>query len=80
MPPPADAPGVLQVRVKPWAEVSIDGSSVGTTPLKPLRLAAGIHAIGFSHPDYKPLKRKVTLRPGETTKLEIDLNWEAIPR
>ena len=82
--PPAAAadlePGVLQLRIKPWAEVSVDGTIVGTTPLKPLILSPGDHVVQLTHPDYKPLRRKVTLKPAQTTKLELDLAWEAVPR
>jgi len=36
--------------------------------------------VRLTHPDFKPLQRKVTLKPGQTTKLELDLTWEAVPR
>jgi len=80
MQPVEEASAVLQMRVTPWAEVSVDGAPIGTTPIKPLSLTAGVHTIRLTHPDYKPLQRRVTLRPGETTKLEIDLTWEAFPK
>jgi PEGA domain len=58
----------------------VDDSHVGTTPLRPLALSAGSHTIQLIHPDYKVLQRKVTIRVGETTRLEIDLPWDAVPR
>lgn len=73
-------PGLLQLRVKPWAAVSVDDGYVGTTPLQPLALSPGSHTIRLTHPDYKLLQRKVTIRPGETARLEIDLAWEAVPK
>jgi hypothetical protein len=36
--------------------------------------------VRLTHPDYKPLQRKLAIRPGETTRLEIDLAWEAVHR
>jgi S1-C subfamily serine protease len=72
--------GTLQLLVVPWAEVEVDGAKVGTSPLKPLSLPPGVHAIKFTHPDYLPFPRKVTIRPGETTQLQLDLTKEAFPR
>ena len=73
-------PGFLQLLIKPWAAVSVDEGYVGTTPLQPLALAPGSHTVRLTHPDYKPLQRKVTIRAGETTRLEIDMPWEAVPK
>jgi serine/threonine-protein kinase len=78
--PAAETPGLLQLRVTPWAAVSVDDSYVGTTPLQPLSLSPGSHTVRLTHPDYKPLQRKLAIRPGETTRLEIDLAWEAVHR
>lgn len=78
LPPPAH--GLLQILVRPWAEVTVDGAPAGTTPFKPLKLAAGSHTIVFSHPDYKPFQRKVSVPPGQTVRLEIDLSWEAFKK
>jgi serine/threonine protein kinase len=73
--------GTLQLLVVPWAEVEVDGMKVGISPpLKPLSLPAGTHAIKLSHPDYIPFRRKVTIRSGETTKLQVDLTKEAFPK
>jgi hypothetical protein len=78
-PPPAEAPGQLQLAVTPWAEVSVDETSVGTTPVKPIELAPGTHLVRLVHPGFRPLVRKVVIQAGETTTLEIDLTWEAVP-
>ena len=37
----AQEPGHLQLYVRPWANVTVDGRAVGTTPMRPLTLAAG---------------------------------------
>ncbi len=36
--------------------------------------------MGLSHPDYHPLKREVTIRPGETAELKLDLAWEGFKK
>jgi serine/threonine-protein kinase len=75
--PPTTVPapvgnGLLQVVVKPWGEVVIDGRPVGTTPLDRLLLAAGAHAVAVRHPLYEPWEGRVTIRPGQTERLVVD--------
>jgi len=84
-PTPTPAPGLLQFRVSPWAEVSVDGKVVGTTPFKPVRLEAGDHEVILnevilSNPSFMPLHKKVTILPGQTLMLEVDLSFEAFPK
>jgi hypothetical protein len=69
-------PGQLQLYVKPWAQVSVDGDDKGATPLKPIELGAGTHQVVLKHPSYEPLSRQVTIQPGSTTRLEINLPVE----
>jgi serine/threonine-protein kinase len=64
--------GLLQVVVKPWGEVVIDGRPVGTTPLDRVTLAAGGHAVAVRHPLYEPWEGRVTIRPGQTERLVVD--------
>jgi hypothetical protein len=73
--------GMLQLVVVPWAEVYVDGGKVGVSPpLKPLSLDPGVHDVKLTHPSYLPLPRRVTIRAGETTRLEVDLTKEAFRR
>jgi serine/threonine-protein kinase len=82
--PPVVAPpvaiGMLQLVVKPWAEVRVDDQVVGTTPLSPVRLKPGSHTVRLEHPGFRPLQRKITIEPGKTFRLEIDLKQDAIPK
>jgi hypothetical protein len=49
--PAVGAPtGLVSVNAAPWAEVLIDGRSVGTTPLANLPVAIGTHTLTFRHP------------------------------
>jgi hypothetical protein len=75
--PPAQ--GFLKLRILPWAEVSVDDRPVGTTPLKPLSLAPGVYTVKLSHPDFRPLQKKVVIRSGDTSVLDVDLAEEAFP-
>jgi hypothetical protein len=67
----------LRLVVRPWAEVAVDGASVGTTPLRAMALSPGNHVVRMIHPDYRPLQRRVTIKAGETQMLQIDLSEEA---
>jgi serine/threonine-protein kinase len=69
--------GLLQIVARPWADITVDGASVGTTPFRALKMAAGKHVVVFTHPDYKPFRRQVVVRSGETSRLEVDLSCEA---
>jgi hypothetical protein len=71
--------GTLRLRIRPWAEVTVDGKPAGTTPLRALRLPAGEHTVGLRHPGYAPVDRRVVVRPGLTTELHVDLQTEAEP-
>ena len=66
--------------MKPWAEVTVEGETVGTTPLKALELPPGRYSVVFAHPAFQPLRRKVEIRPGETTRVEVDLTWEGVAK
>jgi serine/threonine-protein kinase len=72
--------GVLRLSVVPWADVIVDGKQVGATPLKPISLSAGVHALVLSNPGFQPLNKKVTIEPGTTRTLEVDLTFEAFPK
>lgn len=76
----AEGTGTLRIGVKPYAEVFVDGKSVGTTPLGLLTLAAGDHTVRLVHPDFQPLQRKITIRPGDAARLIVDLALDGVPK
>jgi serine/threonine-protein kinase len=69
--PPAGA-GTMQVVVKTWGEVTVDGRLVGTTPLDRLNLPAGTHVVTVRHPLYEPWEGRITVRAGQTERLVVD--------
>jgi hypothetical protein len=79
LPPAVEAGGSLRVVAVPWADVTVDGQPVESGPMRRIPLAAGPHVIRLLHPDYQPLQRKVTIKPGETLTLSIDLVEDAVP-
>jgi PEGA domain len=72
--------GLLEVRCNlDGAEVRIDGTARGTTPLlEPLRLPAGTVAIQLVAPGHLDATRLAVLTAGGTTREQIDL--VALPR
>jgi serine/threonine-protein kinase len=87
LPPPGDslqlvpAGGAsLRVVVTPWADVSIDGHYVDTTPFaKFIPLSAGTHYVKLSHPEAEPETRVVVLAAGEAARLEVALRMKSSP-
>lgn len=72
--PAATEPGSLQVVVLPWADVSVDGKAAGTTPLAPIQLAPGPHAIVLRNAELGAVRNMwVTVKPGVPTLLRVDL-------
>lgn len=56
----------LEIRVSPWAEVKLDGRSLGITPLPPQKVYEGRHTLELSNPELGRVKRlEVRLGPGE---------------
>jgi hypothetical protein len=78
---PAEADlGIVDVRIKPWAELTVDGRTLGPTSEQRLVLPAGAHALTFVHPDFEPLRRRIMLQSAERRVMSIDLKDEAVPR
>jgi serine/threonine-protein kinase len=77
---PVEAVGLLQLGAAPYAQVTVDGKEAGTLPFRPIELAAGRHIVRLVHPNYQPLQRTVTIRPGETTKLFVDWSLDGIAK
>jgi serine/threonine-protein kinase len=81
--PPPSAPAVegvgwLQVVVRPWGEVSVDGKVVGTTPLDRFSVKAGPHQVSARHPAYERVTLQVTVRPDETQRVVVDFPKDGV--
>jgi hypothetical protein len=70
----------LQISVRPWGTVSVDGRVIGETPLDKIPLRVGSHAVRVEHKDYQPLEGQVTIRPGETSKVSFDFTKDGLRR
>ncbi len=66
--------GYLAVTAAPWAEVFIDGVSVGTTPLaQPLKISIGDHDIRLVGPGGREWRETVRIVEAETLRTGADL-------
>ncbi|UJR84981.1 serine/threonine-protein kinase [Sandaracinus amylolyticus] len=73
--PAVDAePAHLRINAIPWAEVTLDGRSLGTTPLLDVSIAPGHHTLRFVNaPLGVERVREIDVAPGERRDLVIDL-------
>lgn len=63
----ANADGRVDLRVLPWANVTVDGQAKGTTPpIKQLKLAPGTHTILLENPAGAPVTKTVEVVAGKS--------------
>ena len=65
--------GSVNINAAPWAEVLINGKSVGETPIGNLSLPLGEHEIVFRHPQLGEQRRTVTVRLDGVTRVSVNL-------
>ena len=67
-------PGSLVLEATPWAEVTLDGRSVGETPLGNVSVLPGMHTLLFKNPESgKSVKCTIQVNPGQRVSLRVDL-------
>jgi serine/threonine-protein kinase len=64
--------GTLSVNAAPWAEVFVDGHSVGVTPLGALSLPIGSHEIVWRHPQLGERRRTVVVGAQAPARVSMD--------
>lgn len=66
----ASSYGYTDLRVRPWAEVWVNGEKKGVSPpLNELRLTEGAHTIEFRNPNYPSVKRTVNISSAQRSTL-----------
>jgi tetratricopeptide (TPR) repeat protein len=72
--------GRLLIGPEPWAEVFIDGSSYGQTPMPPIELEEGTYSVRLTNPEYEDQTSSVTITAGEDTSIRYTADAvEAMP-
>jgi len=65
--------GYLTARTQPYSVVYLGDRRLGETPFARVALPVGRHVLTFKHPGKRPVTRTVTVKAGETLKLNFDL-------
>jgi len=61
--------GRLLIGPEPWAEVSINGTGYGQTPMPPIELEAGTYTVRLTNPDYEDQEVSVQIVTGQDTSI-----------
>jgi hypothetical protein len=65
--------GQLSVNATPWADVWIDNTAAGETPLANVSLRVGPHEIVFRHPDMTEQHQTVIVRADGPTRISASM-------
>jgi serine/threonine-protein kinase len=66
--------GSLSLNALPWAEVTIDGRSLGTTPLGNLAVPIGTYEVVWRHPQLG--ERRRTIKVPATTPVRVGMDFQ----
>jgi uncharacterized cupredoxin-like copper-binding protein len=66
-------PAALSINAQPWAEVWVDGTRIGETPIANLTVTPGSHEVLFRHPDLGERRETVVVTLRQTARLGVDL-------
>jgi hypothetical protein len=64
--------GLLSINALPWAEVSVDGKVLGTTPLGNLPVTIGHHEIVWRHPQHGERRQTVKVTADASIRAGVD--------
>jgi hypothetical protein len=65
--------GALSINAQPWAEVILDGKSLGETPIGNYALPIGTHELVLRHPQLGERRETVVIGVGRTARIGVDL-------
>ena len=69
-----DPPKVsVSVNARPWAEIVLDGTSVGQTPIANLSVTVGPHEMVFRHPQLGERKQTIVVSAKGPNRIAVDL-------
>ena len=69
-----DPPKVsVSVNARPWADVTLDGNSVGQTPISNLLVTVGTHELVFRHPQFAERRQTVVVTANGPNRIAADL-------
>ena len=65
--------GTLSVNAVPWAEVFVDGKTIGVTPLGSVSVPVGSHEIVWRHPQFGEKRRTAVVGAQSTARITMDM-------
>ena len=69
-----DAPKAsVSVNARPWAEILVDGSNVGQTPIANIQIGVGTHEMVFRHPQLGERKQTIVVTAKGPNRIAADL-------
>jgi hypothetical protein len=63
----------MNINALPWAEVYVDGTRVGDTPLANVMLPIGDHEVVFRHPQLGEKRQMARLTQREPLRVSVDM-------
>ena len=66
--------GTLFVNASPWADVDVDGRSVGVTPLGDVSVAVGTHEVVWRHPQLGERRRTIVVGAQSPVRITMDMS------
>jgi serine/threonine protein kinase len=74
---PTPSRGYVTVHATPWAEVELDGRSLGTTPIRRTAIGPGSHVLVFENPPLgRTLRVPIRVEPGANVRVIADLSTD----
>jgi hypothetical protein len=63
----------ISVNARPWAEILMDGASIGQTPISNLLVTVGSHELVFRHPQLAERRQNVIVTVNGPNRIAADL-------
>lgn len=63
----------LSINAQPWAEVWVDGSKIGDTPIGNYHVAIGSHELMLRHPDLGEVRQSVSVSLTMPARVSVDM-------
>jgi membrane protein involved in colicin uptake len=73
-----DPRGRANINAIPWAEVYVDGESIGQTPLANVAIRLGVREIVFKNPQFPDRKIVTTIKSGEPATITVDFTKDKL--
>jgi PEGA domain len=62
----------LSINAVPWADVAIDGTAIGQTPMGNVKIAVGLHEITFRHPQFGERTQAIVVTATGPNRAAVD--------